>query len=74
MAENSSLSLPNRGPLAQVAALGARITGLAERIPYSAVALLARFAVASVFWRSARTKVDGLTITPNTHFLFAEEY
>src|SRR5438105_15043259 len=35
---------------------------LAERIPYSAVALLARVAVASVFWRSGQTKVIGLSI------------
>lgn len=74
MARNPSLSLPGHGPLSHIAALGTRVTGLAERIPYSAVTLLARFAIASVFWRSARTKVDGLTITANTHFLFAEEY
>jgi len=48
---------------------------LAERIPYSLVALVARFAAASVFWRSGQTKVDGfLHIKDNTFFLFAEEY
>lgn len=48
---------------------------LAERIPYSLVALVARLAVASVFWRSARTKVEGfLQIKDNTFFLFQEEY
>ena len=48
---------------------------LAERIPYSLVALLARLAVASVFWRSGQTKVEGfLHIKDNTFFLFAEEY
>lgn len=47
---------------------------LAERIPYSLVALVARFAVASVFWRSGQTKVDGFMIKDNTFFLFAEEY
>jgi hypothetical protein len=31
---------------------------LAERIPYSAVGLVSRFALASVFWRSAQTKVE----------------
>jgi putative oxidoreductase len=35
---------------------------LAERVPYSIVALVARLAVANVFWRSAQTKVDGLHI------------
>jgi putative oxidoreductase len=48
---------------------------LAERIPYSLVALLARFAAASVFWRSGQTKVDGLLhIKDSTFFLFREEY
>ena len=31
-------------------------SSLAERIPYSAVALVSRFALASVFWRSARPR------------------
>ncbi|MGH6736173.1 MAG: DoxX family protein [Methyloceanibacter sp.] len=47
---------------------------LAERIPYSLVALVARFAAASVFWRSGQTKIDGLQIKDNTFFLFREEY
>ncbi len=37
--------------------------------------LLARLAIASVFFLSGRTKVEGtLTITPSTYALFAEEY
>jgi len=48
---------------------------LAERIPHSLVALVARLAVANVFWRSGQTKVEGfLMIKENTFFLFAEEY
>jgi putative oxidoreductase len=48
---------------------------LAERIPYSLVALVARLAVASVFWRSGQTKVDGLFhLSDNTFYLFREEY
>jgi putative oxidoreductase len=48
---------------------------LAEKIPYSIVALVARFAVASVFWRSGQTKVEGFfDIKDNTFFLFREEY
>jgi putative oxidoreductase len=47
---------------------------LAERIPYSLVTLVARLAVASVFWRSGQTKVEGFMIKDNTFFLFAEEY
>ena len=47
---------------------------LAERIPYSAVALASRFALASVFWRSAQTKVNGFSIREETFFLFRDEY
>jgi putative oxidoreductase len=46
----------------------------AERIPYAAVALLARFAVASVFWRSGQTKVAGFHIREETFVLFRDEY
>jgi putative oxidoreductase len=47
---------------------------LAERIPYGAVALVSRFALASVFWRSAQTKVNGFSIREETFFLFRDEY
>jgi len=47
---------------------------LAERIPYSAVALVARFAVAGVFWRSGQTKVSGFALREETFVLFQEEY
>ena len=47
---------------------------LVERIPYSAVALVSRFALASVFWRSAQTKVNGFSIREETFFLFRDEY
>ena len=47
---------------------------LAERIPYSVIALASRIAVADVFWRSGQTKVSGLTIREETLYLFREEY
>jgi putative oxidoreductase len=47
---------------------------LVERVPYSAVALAARCAVASVFWRSGQTKVSGFSLREETLFLFREEY
>jgi putative oxidoreductase len=47
---------------------------LAERIPYSAVALLSRIAVAQVFWRSGQTKVSGFHLREETFVLFREEY
>ncbi len=39
-----------------------RFVDLCSRIPYSAIALLARFSIAAVFWTSAQTKVQGLVI------------
>ncbi len=48
---------------------------LAERIPQSFLSLVARIAVANVFWTSGQTKVDGfLHISDSTFYLFAEEY
>ena len=47
---------------------------LANRIPYGLVALVSRFAVASVFWRSGQTKVSGFSIREETFVLFREEY
>jgi putative oxidoreductase len=32
------------------------------RIPESAIALLARFSIAAVFWKSGQTKVEGLAV------------
>jgi putative oxidoreductase len=47
---------------------------LAERIPYSFIALISRFSVADVFWRSGQTKVNGFSIREETFYLFREEY
>ena len=45
---------------------------LAEQIPYSVVALVSRISVASVFWRSGRTKVAGFSIREETFALFRD--
>src|SRR5213080_2938680 len=47
---------------------------LAERIPYSVIALVSRTAVADIFWRSGQTKVNGFSIREETFYLFREEY
>ncbi|NJM30787.1 MAG: DoxX family protein [Rhizobiales bacterium] len=55
----------------------ASLIRLFERTPYWLVALLGRFAIAAVFWKSGRTKVDGwniFTVNDKTAFLFQEEY
>ncbi len=33
-----------------------------EAIPYSLIALVARFSIAAVFWKSGQTKIEGLAI------------
>lgn len=47
---------------------------LCDRTPHWLLAVLARFSVATVFWRSARTKVDGFSIKDSTFLLFEHEY
>ncbi|MEJ1158857.1 DoxX family protein [Prosthecomicrobium sp. N25] len=62
-------------PLARRAADLVRAGG--TLIPDSLIALVARISVASVFWSSARTKVeDGtwLTLSDSAVYLFREEY
>ncbi|WP_367847933.1 DoxX family protein [Rhodoferax sp. WC2427] len=39
-----------------------RFIAACTRIPDSAIALLARFSIAAVFWKSGQTKVEGLAI------------
>ena len=40
----------------------ARAIELCTLIPYSLVALLARFSIAATFWKSGQTKIEGLAI------------
>lgn len=44
------------------AAAIARLNALLARVPHDAVALLARVALAGVFWRSGQTKVQGFEL------------
>jgi putative oxidoreductase len=48
-----------------------RFRVLADRIPYSAVALLARIAIATIFWRAANSKIGNFDLTIA---LFQDEY
>lgn len=52
---SASTSLPGTTSLA-------RTVRWLSRVPYGAVALLARFALAAVFWSSGQTKVQGFTL------------
>ena len=50
-------------------------TGLAERLLSPSLLLIQRLAIASVFFLSGRTKVEGLlTITDSTYYLFETDY
>ena len=42
--------------------LAARLVAWCERIPLDPIALLARFSIAAVFWKSGQTKVSGFAI------------
>lgn len=39
-----------------------RLIGLCGRMPHTPVALLARFSIAAVFWKSGQTKVQGFAV------------
>jgi putative oxidoreductase len=41
-----------------------KIAELFELIPHSLVALLGRFSIAAVFWKSGQTKVEGFVLDP----------
>jgi putative oxidoreductase len=41
-----------------------RIVALLERVPHSLIALLGRFSIAAVFWKSGQTKIEGLVLDP----------
>jgi putative oxidoreductase len=49
--------------------------GLERALPYDLIALITRFGIASVFFMSGRSKVEGLLhITDGTYALFREDY
>lgn len=51
-------AMPPTGLAAQLA----RGRDLLQRIPHTLVALLARFSIAAVFWKSGQTKIEGLAV------------
>jgi putative oxidoreductase len=53
------------------------VTLISGKIPESIMLLVVRFALAGVFWRSGRTKIEEgafFTISENTTLLFANEF
>lgn len=71
-----------------ICSLWERLTSRLEQLPYSPLALLARFGLAALFWQSGQTKISGLELDPlagrwewgwprlndSAIYLFAEEY
>lgn len=51
-----------------------RLAAYLDRIPHDVIAIAARLGTAGVFWQSARTKVQGFSLTDTALFLFREEY
>ena len=51
-------------------ALGGRLVSIADRIPGSIIALMARISISAVFWQSGQTKMDGFRVTDQAVFLF----
>jgi len=51
-----------------------RAAALFEAIPHDLIAVVARISIGTVFWRSAMTKIDGLSLRPSTFFLFENDY
>jgi len=55
-------------------ALVGGLNQICDATPHWLLAVIARVSVATVFWKSARTKVDGFSIKDSTFFLFENEY
>lgn len=51
-----------------------KVNAFGGYLPYDLVVLFARIAPAVVFWQSARTKVEGVSIKDSTYFLFENVY
>ena len=51
-----------------------RAISLLNRIPQSAISLLARVVIGLVFFKSGLTKLDGFGLSDSAIFLFQEEY
>lgn len=51
-----------------------RGVSLADAVPGSLIAVMARLSMAAVFWKSGQTKVNGFEVTEQAIFLFEYEY
>lgn len=71
----STIDTENTEPSkATISSLNNSLWNLFAKIPDWLMSLLARFAVAGIFWRSGQTKVNGWEINEFTFLLFETEY
>lgn len=61
---NPTTTIHRAGVGRSVDGLLGRGRNLLESVPYSALALLARFGIAATFWQSGQTKVEGFVVDP----------
>lgn len=61
-------------PTSSIARACIRAVEFLNRIPTWLIALLIRWGIADVFWRSGQTKVSGWHVTDTTIQLFRDEY
>jgi uncharacterized membrane protein YphA (DoxX/SURF4 family) len=59
---NSPYANLGTAPSPSVAALINSVVTMFSRIPDSLIALIGRFSIAAVFWKSGQTKIEGLAI------------
>jgi putative oxidoreductase len=59
---NSPASAMRPAPSSSIAGFGHRLIALFSRIPDSLIALIGRFSIAAVFWKSGQTKIEGLAV------------
>ena len=62
MKTTTALVRPTAGRSSMLVKFVQSVIALFERIPHSLIALLGRFSIASVFWQSGQTKIQGLVI------------
>lgn len=83
---NTSVTSPR--PASPIVSVPGSLINLFSRIPDSLIALIGRFSIAAIFWKSGQTKIEGLAIdlvsgefqfgwphlSESAHELFRSEY
>jgi putative oxidoreductase len=59
---NTSVASTPNTPSSPLASLVSGLIALFSRIPHSLIALLGRFSIAAIFWKSGQTKIEGFVV------------